>query len=128
MIAFVRGVIAASTRSTSIVKSSSRTSTRTGRAPGVEDAVGAGDERERHGDHLVARTDVVAEQREVQCRRPRAGGDGVGHADHRGERVLELGDARSLGEHAGVHRLPDALLLLLAHLRASDRDHSDRLL
>ena len=33
MIAFVRGVMAASTRSTSIAKSSSRTSTRTGRAP-----------------------------------------------------------------------------------------------
>ena len=48
--------------------------------------------------------------------------------DHRGEGRFELGDPRSLRKRAGVHRLPDALLLLLAHLRASDRDHSDRLL
>jgi hypothetical protein len=94
----------------------------------VEDAVGAGDERERHRDHLVARTDVVAEQCEVQCGGARAGRDGIRHADHRGEGGFELGDARSLGERAGGHRLPDALLLLLAHLWASDWDHSDRLL
>ena len=66
---------------------------------------------------------LVAEQGQVQRRRPRAGGHRVLGADERGELLLELADARALGQRAGGHRLPHALLLLLAHLRAGDRYH-----
>ena len=74
MIALVRGVIAASICAGSIVNDAGSMSTNTGRRAGVADRRDGRDERERHGDHFVARADAGGEQRQVQ--RAGAGVDG----------------------------------------------------
>ena len=123
MIAFVRGVMAASICADVDGEVALVDVHEDRPRAGVEDAVRAGDEGERDGDHLVAGPDPVAEQGEVQRRRAGAGGHRVRDADEGGEVLLELAHPRALGQRAGGHRLPDPLLLLLAHLRARDRDH-----
>ncbi len=119
----VRGVIAASTWLTSIVKSRSVHVDEDRTRPGVDDAVGARDERERDGDHLVARREAVPEQSQVQRGGAGARGDRMRDPDEVRESLLELSDPRPLREGSGGHRLPDSFLLLVAHLRAGDGDH-----
>ncbi len=63
---------------------------------GVEDAVRAGDEGERDGDHLVAGADPVRQQRQVQRGRPGARRDRVTDPDEGGEALLELAHACAL--------------------------------
>ncbi len=58
----------------------------------VVDGRDGGDERERGGDHLVARLDAGGQERQVQGARSRAGSDGVAGVAVRGEERLELGN------------------------------------
>ena len=88
-----------------------------------QDAVGAGDEGERDGDHLVPRPHSRGEQGQVQRRRPGARGNRVRHADEVGEALLQLAHPGPLGQRAGAQRAPDQLLLFLAHLRSCNGDH-----
>ena len=104
-------------------KSRSAMSTKTGRAPVYRTLLALA--MKVNGTVITSSPGPMpyAEQREVQRRRSGAGGDRVAGTDERRELLLELADARALRQRSGGHRLPDPLLLLLAHLRASDRDH-----
>ena len=79
--------------------------------PGTKprDGAGGGEKRVRRRDHLIAGLDVEHHQREqhgVGARRQR---DGMAHAEHRGELVLERVDLRAHDEPLAVrdarHRL-----------------------
>ena len=95
MMARVRGVIAASTASGSIVQRSGSTSTITGSAPGRDRGVGGGGERQRRHDHLVAPADPERLQRHLHGDRPVHHHDSVGRALVGGEPRRELGVARA---------------------------------
>ena len=97
-------------------------SANTGRGALVDDHVGAGDERERGRDHLVAVADADGAQREVQPGRPARDGAGVAGADARARTPLELGQQRPERQPAGAQHLEHALLLGLAEHRARERD------
>jgi len=75
-----------------MLKSSSRTSTKTGVAPGMPHGVGGGDEGMAGGDDLVASTDPGRDQREVQGYGAVGDRDAVAGAAISGELALETGD------------------------------------
>ena len=114
MIAFVAGVIAASTRAGSMLPVAASTSTSTGAAPTWTTGGRAGDERHRRRDDLIARPDPEAEQRQVQRRRAARHGDDVGDAEVVGELALEGVDLVAGREEQAVEHPPHRRLLGLA--------------
>ena len=100
MIAFVRGVIAASTRSGSMQKSSSRTSTNTGPRSRQEDRADRRVEGEADRDHLVARPDAQRPQDRLERDRAVGHEDRVPDAAVVGPGCLELVGALAHREHA----------------------------
>ena len=106
-----------------------------GNGTGVADCGGRGHERERDGDHFVARANTGGEQRQVQSAGPGVQRDRMFGIDVGGELLLERADL--LTEHeltglehvadGGEHLVLDRLVLNLeidernytAHLRAS---------
>ena len=104
MIALVRGVIAALDRLRVEVVGARIDVGEHRRRAALPDGVRRGDERHRRHDHLVARADARDVERELQRGRAVRGRDGVGGADARRERRLEVAHARTLRDPAGRDR------------------------
>src|SRR5436309_9549094 len=81
------------------------------------------EERQGRDHHLLARTDAVREQGDVEGRGAVRDGDRVLPVEVLGERLLECLDLRALGEHPGPEDLTHRREFLFAEDRAGDRDH-----
>ena len=126
MIAFVRGVMAASTRSGSMQKSSSRTSTNTGRAPDLEDRADGRVEREADRDHLVAGADAAAPRRTASWATvPLAISTAWRTPQYAAHASSNSAVCAAHREHAGAEDLEDGLLLGRSDVRLRDRDHAE---
>ncbi len=95
MIAFVRGVSAASISDASMLQVSDSMSTKTGLAPASTMASARGGEGEGRRDHLVARLQVEGHQRDQQRLGAAGHRDAVASPGECGERGLELRNLRT---------------------------------
>ena len=92
----------------------------------VEDHVGRGDEREARRDHLVARLEAEAVERDVQARRPTRAGDRGARPDPFGERALERRHHLAARQGVGAEHVHHQLPLTLPDVGASERDRPGR--
>ena len=87
-----------------------------------------GDEGQRRGDHLVARSDAEREDGEVERDAAVGNSNGVRDLATRGERVLEVRDGRPAGQRSGAQGIDDRRDVALLELVASvgERPLADR--
>src|SRR5436309_3450509 len=89
----------------------------------LDDGRGRREERQGRDYHLLARTDAVGEQRDMESGGADRYGDRVLSAQVLRKGFLERLDFRALGEHPGCDDLAHRRELFLAEDRAGDRDH-----
>jgi len=111
--AFVRGVIAASTRS-DVDEHRPR--------PLEEDAVRRGDEAERRCDDLVTLAKAEAAHQNVERARSAVDGHGVTHADVGSDRLLEGGELRAERQAIALQHLDDGGNISFRDLVAGERN------
>ena len=76
----------------------------------MHDGGDGGDERVRHGNHLVAGPDAGGDERQVQRVIAAADADGVFHADKGGEPLLEIAKLLPHDEIAARQRVDNRVL------------------
>ena len=124
MIALVLDVMAASIAAGSMLKVSSSMSANTGVAPVSATAFAVAAKLNDGTMTSSPRADAAREEGHVQGRGAGVEGDRVEAADELGELLLERGDLRALGEHAGLHDAIDGGALLGADLGLCCGDHA----
>jgi hypothetical protein len=122
--AFTRRRSAVSTSAGSTHQVDGSASTKTGV---VDDGAGGGDEGQRRHQHLVARPDIVQQQRQVQSGGAAGQRGCVPDPDVGGQLPLERIDVGTQGAHpVGVHRVEQQLALVGAHVGRGQEDAGHR--
>src|SRR5439155_7055208 len=88
----------------------------------VEHGVCRRHEGEWTRDHLVAWSDAIRDQRQVQRCCARAGGYCVLHSDLLGKTAFQLRHSRSLNEHSRLEHVENGSLLSISDQRSGDWD------